>query len=291
MSGCGCQCENCDSAGHDAHGTPPPSWLAELFADTVGLAGITPDAASAQAIGAGTGLNDSSKANILASARAGQMINAGGSPAYIPGTADCAAAGTPATNVALNTIIGTAGMVAPFTGPAAPFVALGAGLVGLFSGLLNHHKLAVKKEQSILCSAVPAANNYLQLISQAVQSGQSSPQDAIHALDSLLSDFRSNVGSIAHQCNAACVMTLELQAIVLELQSQYQDLIAAQNTGQVVSPARPNTTTAPTGTPTSSSYSSFYSGAQPASTPFAGLPSWLPIAAAVAAGIFLMREL
>lgn len=314
---CGCQTDQC--ACHGGHAAPAPAaqpdWtLAEFLANAAGLAGlgaITPDAAAAQVIGSDAHVNASSRSGILASARAGQMVNASGSPAYIPGTADCASATGGGSNnlklvqtasglalTGLQVGLTTAGVV---TGAAlAPFTAGISALIGLFPMIFGHHKAAVKKEQNVLCAAVPAANNYLQIIAQAVQSGQASPQQGIDALHSLVSDFQSEVSSIRNDCNAACVMTMQLQAIAAVMVSQYQDLIAAQATNQVVTPARPNVVSSSSGVPlvpgtspvaTPSSYSSFYTGAQPAAAPASSLPSWLPIAAAVAAGFFLMREL
>ncbi|HXP23130.1 MAG TPA: hypothetical protein VN807_03285, partial [Candidatus Sulfotelmatobacter sp.] len=174
---------------------------------------------------------------------------------------------------------------------------------------------AVKKEQNVLCSAVPAANNYLQIIQQGVESGLATPQQGIDALNSLVNDFKNAVSSIEKNCNAACVMTEELQAVVLVKQSEYQDMIAAQQAQaqaqataaaqaaaaaaaaeaqpvQVVTPSRPNTT-APAAVVPASSYAGFYSssGAPVPAAAASGGSNWLPIAAALAAGFLLTRIL
>lgn len=196
------------------------------------------------------GHNQAVRDGILAAVNAGQLLNAQGGPDYVPGTGQCAATGK-STNVRLAQISGQMALtginvaaalsssIAAALGGAAVLGAatLGIGaLIGLFPLLFGHHAAAVKKEQSILCSAVPAANNYLQIIDQGVQSGQATPQQAIAALSSLLSDFGSQVSSIRHgndptssgECNAACVEYSKLRAIVLQKSSQYQDLIAQQ---------------------------------------------------------------
>src|SRR5580704_16337991 len=143
-----------------------------------GLGALTADQAVEQIFPAAqvktsAGHNSAVRALMVQAVQTGQLIDATGSPAYIPGTADCAASGVSATQVTLTSIAATAGKLAPLTGPAAPFVLIGAAIAGLFGAILGHHQAAVRKEQSVLCSAVPAANNYLNLIDQAVQTGQS----------------------------------------------------------------------------------------------------------------------
>lgn len=320
------------------------------------LGAITPADAANQVfptakIRSGAGHNQSIWNSLQLAAQTGQMVGAGGEIAYIPGTADCASAsGTPSgaqndlklaqTGAGLALTGVSVGMMAAGTAAAiAAPITLGISIaittiVGILSTLINHHAAAVRKEQSILCSAVPAANNYLKIISQGVASGLVSPRDGIAALDSLLGDFESAVSGIRHgsdptssgECNAACVMQSELHAIVLLMQSQLQDIIDAASVApastpsplpQVVTASRPNTTSPAVPAP-ASTYSSFYS---PAATPAAGpaptvaapagssfLPAqtlpmvpagaatgapgdWLPIAALIVGGIFLLKGL
>jgi hypothetical protein len=189
----------------------------------------------------------------------------------------------------------------------APFTMGISALIGLFPMFFQHHAQAVALEQKTICAAVPAAENYLQVIEQAVQSGQIDPAHGIAALQSLLSDFTAQMSSImkntSSACNAACVWVKELTAIVAYQTAAYQDLESAAQPAQAApspltappapsSPAvvtpRPNTVPA-AGTPTSSSYSSFYSGATPAA-PTSSLPSWWPIAALALGGFLLVRS-
>lgn len=252
------------------------------------LGALTADQATEQVFPAAqvknsAGHNQSVRAQILASVQAGQIIGANGTLDYIPGTSECSASGVSASQVTLTSIATVAGKIAPMTGPAAPFVLIGAGIAGLFSAILGHHAAAVRKEQSVLCSAVPAANNYLNLIDQAVQTGQSSPTDGINALNSLLSDFKATVQSIMQgssptssgQCNAACVEYSKLRAIVISKTSVYQDL-AAQQAASPVSPAV-SSALAPV--------TNLVQSAQ-AAVASAGLPSWL----LPAAGFFVLWE-
>jgi len=250
------------------------------------------------------------------SASHGEIVDNYGSPEYTPGTAECAAAGGTGQsgNVKLAQMAGglaltgintaavlSSSLMAAVGGAAilgAATMGIGA-IIGLFPLLFGHHAAAVKKEQSVLCPAVPAANNYLQIIVSAVQNGQSTPQTAIQALDSLVSDFESSVSSIVKgsigtgTCNAACLAIAQLQAIVVEMQSQYQDQIDAANTAasavaagtsQVLPASTPNTTAAAAVAP-ASSYASFYN--QPATSAPSTSSSWLPIAA-IAIGAFLL---
>jgi hypothetical protein len=276
---------------------------------------------------------------IQSSVSAGELVDANGAAEYQAGTASCAAAGGSgqsgnvklaqmAGGLALQGInvaaVASSSIMAAIGGATilgAATMGIGA-IIGLFPLLFGHHAAAVKKEQSVLCSAVPAANNYLQIIASAVQSGQATPQAAIQALSSLYSDFESAVSSILKgsigtgTCNAACVAIAQLHAIVLEMQSEYQDQIDAANaaaaaqaaaeqesaaaqaaaaqaaaasvaagTSQVLPASKPNTSAAAAVVP-ASSYASFYK--QPAAAAPSTSSSWLPIAAiAVAAFLFV----
>jgi hypothetical protein len=301
-----------------------------------GLGAMSPSAAAAQVIGSDKQVNAGSKSAIASAAGALQLVDASGQPAYIPGTAECAAAqGTPTgaqTNLKLaqtSTGLALTGMqLASSAGILAAPVTMGvsiavSAIVGLFSTLVQHHAQAVAKEQTSLCSAVPAANNYLQVIVQAVSSGLATPQDGIAALESLKGDFRSAVGSIYNDCNAACVMNMELDAIIMVLESQFQDMInaasisqAAAAPAQVVTAGGPNVA-APAGVVApASSYGAFYSPSTAApstpntvAAPTSSVPSfttsvpaataaasgasgdWLPIAAMLIGGFFLLRSL
>lgn len=248
----------------------------------------------------GAGHNAQVRSLMLQSVNAGQMLDPSGAPGYSQ-SGDCAAAGTSGAASKLSLAAGAGGIGLQLVAKAgfiaagpAGWIALGVStIVGIFSTILNHHAQAVKKEQSILCSAVPAANNYLEIIDQGVSQGMATPQDAIRALDSLVMDFEGSVSGIIHgsdptssgECNAACVMLSQLRAIVAEKESMYQDMISAP-----ASPvARPNTVVSPGGgVPPQSSYASFYQSAPiPARAP--ALPAWLPIAA-LAVGFVLLRE-
>jgi len=179
--------------------------------------------------------------------QAGQMVDASGQPAYLPGTQDCSATGV-STSVRLAqtasgmALTGTAiGLTAAGVATAAALAPWTMGIsviIGLFPLIFGHHAAAVKKEQSVLCAAVPAANDYLQIIDQAVQSGQATPQQGQQALQSLVSDFTNQVASIVKgsgpgnsgDCNAACVMIAALKSIAAYKSSVYQDMIASAST-------------------------------------------------------------
>src|SRR5208282_2318858 len=118
-----------------------------------GLGAITASAAAAQVIGSDSHVNASSKTAIAAAAAAGHMVGAAGEVAYIPGTADCAAAsGTPsgaqndlklvqtASGLALTGVnlgLQAAGVA---LGPVTAGISIAvSAIVGLFSTLINHH--------------------------------------------------------------------------------------------------------------------------------------------------------
>jgi len=314
--GCGCQTEECHC----------PTGLHGYFLGALTAEQATEEVFPASRVTSSAGHNAAARAQILESAGAGEIMGASGAD-YVPGTSQCsAAAGSGPGNVQLaQTASGLAlqgtsiGLVASGTVAAAalaPWTMGISAIIGLFPLLFGHHAQAVKKEQSVLCTAVPAANNYLQIIDQAVKSGKATPQQGIDALNSLLSDFESQVSSIRQgndptssgQCNAACIEQTKLHAVVLVMQSEYQDMISAAAAQPAPAPApmpvtapptpaappvvttRPNVVAAP-GTPTASSYASFYTPPG-AAVPAAAAPStssWLPIAAVAIGALFLIK--
>jgi hypothetical protein len=200
-------------------------------------------------------------------------------------------------SLGLSTAI-TGGLIA--AGPATAGISIAiAGIVGLFSTIFSHHAAAVAKENQILCASGPAANNYLNIIRQAVSSGQATPQQGISALQSLLSDYRSIITPIikdsSSKCNAACVEYKELEAIVAYQSSIYQDMA---NAPPPPAPAQV-TSSGPTSAPAVNSGSTMVLPSAAAQTPAAvaarsaaaasSTPSWLPIAALVIGGILLAR--
>jgi len=261
-------------------------------------------------------------------AQVGYLADAAGNVAYIPGTNECAAAsgGGGVSNVQLAQVGGSLALtginIAAATS-AAVGAAIGAALgpatlgisaiIGLFPLLFGHHAAAVKKEQSILCSAVPAANNYLQIIDQGVQQGKATPAQGVAALNSLYNDFASAVAPIrqgtsvsAGGCNAACVMQAQLAAIIAKKAAQYQAMPApAQPSAPAAampSASGPVITAPITSGATAKIPTAFGTTPAPASsvTPpatvaaaaaAASTPNWLGIAALVVGGFFLARAL
>ena len=175
----------------------------------------------------------------------------------------------------------TYGLIA--AGPATLGITIAiAGITALFGTIFAHHAAAVAKENRILCASGPAANNYLQIIDQAVQEGKATPAQAVTALHSLLSDYTSTVHPIiknnSSQCNAACVELKELTAIVAYKSSVYQDMA---NAPAVTSSGPSSAAAVSSGSvmvlPTSGT------GAAAATS------SWLPIAALLIGGFLLAK--
>lgn len=257
------------------------------------LAALDPQAVAREIISAHPKLNANARNAVISSAQAGRVVNAGGAAIYIPGTKECAASGV-SSNVQLAQVGGKLALTGV---SAAAMAGIGFGigaalgpatlgistLIGLFPLMFGHHAAAVKKEQNVLCTAVPAANNYFQVIDQAVRNGQVTPQHAIDALNSLQADFQSAVQPIMKECNAACVMNAAMQAAVKEQISRYQDLAAKQppmtsGSGPTVAAPVASGGTMRLRTPGVASSSSTVRSS-----------SWLPIAAIVVAGLFLAR--
>jgi hypothetical protein len=289
------------------------------------LSGITAQQAAQQAGALSKAWPSSQLATIEGFAQAGQFITSTPGYQYCPScSSECSGQQAPnlqlfqkGSSLALGvTAAGTgiaaaAGAITMATAGIIGAATAGIGaIVGIFSIFLSHHSQAVAKEQSVLCGAVPAANNYLMVIAQGVQSGAATPQQAIDALNSLLRDFKSAVSSVtkmdASHCNAACYLIIALTAIVNYQIGVYQDLAAARAaaprtlpTG--VSPTSPLPLPSPKATPAGTLQISPNAAvptavnpqlASSASTPAAApsaLPSWAPIAALLAGGFLLWK--
>jgi hypothetical protein len=176
---------------------------------------------------------------------------------------------------------------------AAATFGLGVG-VAIFSIIHAHHAAAVSRERSLVCQLGAPANYALQLIEQAVNSGQMTPDVASKSLDRLYSDFVSKAtggpgGLQWNKCNALCVLAQILQAIIDKKKDRYAAMAAAA-APQIVAASRPNVTS-PAGVPaTASSYASFYGQPGPPAAAPGASGDWLPIAALLLAGFFFLRS-
>lgn len=203
------------------------------------LGAITPQEAAEQVfplakVRSGAGHNQGIRDGLVSAAEAGYLN------AQLP--AMCAG-GRPPGMVAPALLNTASGVAMKFVGPAfaagpivGGIVLAGAALAKVFGIIFGHHAAAVKKEQSVLCAAVPAANDSLAVIDQAVASGQYTPDQAAAALDAVVSGFEQATSSIrkgadpmaSGECNAACVWLSSLRTIVARKKSQLQDLRAQQ---------------------------------------------------------------
>jgi hypothetical protein len=272
-----------------------------------GLGAITPDEAAQQAmpkssIRSTPGFTQTVYNDIVNAASSGMFTdyNAQNCPSMGPsGTgAQALSLVSSGSGLALSTSI-QAGLIT--AGPATMGITIAiAGITALFGTIFNHHAAAVAKEQRVLCASGPAANNYLQIIRQAVNSGAATPQQGIEALRSLLNDYTATVAPIiknnSSQCNAACVELKELTAVVAYEASVYQDMANAPPppapAPSAVSPAvsTPGSGSAgagPTATPVSSGSTLVLPAAAPAAAPSS--PNWMGIAALVGLGFLAWR--
>jgi len=143
------------------------------------LGELSPDQAAEQIfpaakVGRSAGHNQAVRDLMVRAVSAGQLLDASGAPAYSQ-TADCSATGMSsnvrlaqtASGLALTGVsVGLAVSGAVTAAALAPWTMGISAIIGLFPIIFGHHARAVKKEQSVLCAAVPAANNYLQIIDQ-----------------------------------------------------------------------------------------------------------------------------
>ena len=246
------------------------------------LSALTPDQAAQTAMPTSTirntpGFQQGVYDGIVAAAQAGQFTNF--NPSGCP-TSSKVSLKPVITSVASGLLLKAASMTAAIP-PLAISLAVAGAITGIFSALFGAHAAAVAKEQQVECAAVPAANDSLTAIDQAVQGGVMTPAQGISAMQSLLSEFQQQISSIVKdspsQCNAGCVWTKTLKAIVAEKISQYQDM----QTAAAASPSGSASGSAGTGS-TANVITQLTTAAASA-----GLPSWvLP-----AAGLLLAWKL
>jgi hypothetical protein len=168
-----------------------------------------------------------------------QAVNARFVPAYFKKTAgDCE---TPTKGSVKGALMASGGgialKVAGATGPFAPFVLAGGVLLSIFGIFGAHHAAAVAKEQGTLCVAIPAANDSLQQIDDALNSGQLTAAQAAQAYDQVIAAYGDYVKLIIKmtpsQCNAACVYMRMLQGIVAQRKLDVQASPPPADTGVI----------------------------------------------------------
>jgi hypothetical protein len=189
--------------------------------------------------------------------------------------------------------LGIGGKIAATLAPAAAvpvigWVVAGVGaLVGLFEAIFAHHAQAVAKEEQVLCASVPAANDSLTAIEQAVAAGTMTPAQGIAALQQLQREFANAVSSIIKDdethCNAACVWAMCLAAAALTVGSQWQDQANAAAQKAAASPQVSGNTVA-----VSTSGAAVGSTTAPASA-VSTLEQYWPIAAVILIGVMLLK--
>lgn len=163
--------------------------------------------------------------------------------------------GQPPAHAVINTLrdgtmaISIAGSAGLISGIAAPFasggIAAGGGItlgsvlgaatfgigiaLGVFGAIYAHHAQAVAQEQRILCASVPSVNEAFAAIEDAVTSGRVTPANGQQLLAQLFQEFDQTVAPIRKMdnshCNAACVWTRAVQAIVIKKQNRYSQLV------------------------------------------------------------------
>jgi hypothetical protein len=106
---------------------------------------------------------------------------------------------------------------------AVPFV--GQFLQVLTGGIFAHHAGAVKREQAVLCQAVPIAVAFLEGIDQLVASGQLDAKTAAAAMDQGYQNWHPQIVSILQdtggKCNAACFYEKNFQAAIAGRKRRY----------------------------------------------------------------------
>jgi hypothetical protein len=137
---------------------------------------------------------------------------------------------------------------------AVPFV--GQFLQALTGSIFAHHAGAVKREQAILCQAVPVAVAFLEGIDQLVASGQLDANTAAAAMDQGYQNWHPQIVPILQdtggKCNAACFYEKNFQAAIAGRKQRYamvgQGIVSApiySSSAHPVSSYNPGTPYAP----------------------------------------------
>jgi hypothetical protein len=143
-----------------------------------------------------------------------------------------------ASNLALSVTSDIAGnlakagsQVAGSLSSAIPFIGTAInGIVGLFSAISAHHTAAVQRDATAYNVGLTTCENYLKIISDAIKSGQSTPDEGINALDSMYKDFLTYSAPARNNqpyCNSVCEAKVQLNALVIYWKAYYNALIAA----------------------------------------------------------------
>lgn len=150
---------------------------------------------------------------------------------------DCKDAG-PSTGTNLQKASKATGMAASVWASVAPFVtalqvvpvvgAIIGGAITAFATIANifsHHSQAVAREQGTLCAVVPQVNEAVLQLDQEYANGNFSYLEASAQLDVIDDNFRAATAAItkdsANQCNAACVVSRQVDALVIERKQIY----------------------------------------------------------------------
>lgn len=152
------------------------------------------------------------------------------------GTATQLAAATGQGAIGSLAGIGSTGFGAAGTAAATavPIIGIAIGAaISILSTITAHHAAAVKNEQSLECQLVPSANQALSIIETAVATGNITPAQGQSALNTLLTDFRTQASNGAsgqlHEakgaCNAMCWILYLLKAVIIKKQNRYSQFL------------------------------------------------------------------
>jgi hypothetical protein len=148
------------------------------------------------------------------------------------------------------TAIGTAtGVISAATGTILGAATMGVGLIiSVIAMIFQHHAAAVSRDLAFGCSAIPAVNNALAVVQQAVATGAATPADAANSLAEVYSQYMSaggasgsisGPGSIPGSgaainkdpyCNSNCELSIIVLAMVLYWSAQFEAQASQQAT-------------------------------------------------------------
>ncbi len=135
------------------------------------------------------------------------------------------------SNMALSVTGNVAAKVGSSVASAIPFIGAAVnGIVGIFGAISAHHKAAVGRDLNAYDGGNSAAENYMAIIKSAVYNGQATPQEAIHALDSMYADFLAFTAPARNNhpwANSVAEAKVVLNATVIYWKAYYTQIIAS----------------------------------------------------------------
>lgn len=118
---------------------------------------------------------------------------------------------------------------------AIPFIGTAIStIIGIFGIISAHHNAALQRDATAWNVSTHSVENYLNIIRDAVNNGQSTPEEGINALDSMYADFLAYTAPARNNhpyANSVTEVKISTQALVIYWKAAYNELVIRGNGG------------------------------------------------------------